>query len=64
MAASVLRQEHSFDALIVNQVETVWQGAQAQLLADYLDDVPVYAGQIRDGQLRRLYGASSSQNGT
>lgn len=63
MTASVLRQEHSFDAVIVNQVETARQEAQAQLLAELLDDVPVYAGQVRDGQLRRLYGAFSSQNG-
>lgn len=51
--ASVLRQEGGFDTVIVNQVETSEQWSQAAELAALLP-VPVFAGEIRKGVLRRL----------
>lgn len=55
--ASVLRREGGFDAVVVNQVTDSARLRQAARLAALLP-VPVFAGELRNGHLTRLNGAS------
>lgn len=53
MLAALLRQEPDPDALIINQVSTARRIALARELASLLE-IPVFAGEVRRGALKRL----------
>lgn len=52
--AAVLQQEGGFDTVVINQVTDNLRMSQAQALAALLE-VPVFAGQLREGTLVQLH---------